>query len=108
MSGIMAAMLIVICTDTFSTCKVLDSNVNVYQTAETCEAKLIPSLRSAISKGEQIFGKCVSIQPTSLQSNSAIYWEITEDGDFLVDVRNDTGKANKMAVRLDRLVRPSA
>lgn len=89
MNAAIALMLLVSCSDNFSTCNASDDMVQVYPTHEACEAALMPQVNRIGTHSELVFGKCLSANSDVIEGDLTIYWHIDQSGNFIVELVND-------------------
>lgn len=108
MNSLVAVMLLVSCTDGFSSCTAADDMVRVFPTETACEASLVPTVSKISTRGEQIFAKCLYADPNLIESDLSIYWRVTASGDLIVDLSDEDSDDKPLSVSLAHIGKPSA
>ncbi|WP_455476330.1 hypothetical protein [Bartonella sp. B17] len=88
MSSLIFVLLLVSCTDDFTSCYSNETMVKTYPTAQACDQALEPSVQRFASYGEQVFAQCTSMNANLPQEEANLTWTVTNRGNFLIKNHN--------------------
>lgn len=80
MEHIAALLLIVACSDGFSTCRERPAPKPIFETAEECNAELAALMPSLAPQEPQILAKCVTVDPALDEEDVELTWKVDPDG----------------------------
>lgn len=81
-----AIMLIVTCSHGTADCRELPAPQVAYETVQTCNEDMRGALRRSAEQGGEVYGACAAVDPSVLEADAAVYWNLTTDGKLTVDV----------------------
>ncbi|WP_246257504.1 hypothetical protein [Bartonella gabonensis] len=88
MNPLIFILLLVSCTDDFSSCYSNNTMTKIYPTAQACEQAMIPSTKKSAFYGQQIFAQCINVHPHLHQKKVKLIWSVTNHGNFLLKSQN--------------------
>jgi|GEM_PF-3710601 len=100
MSGLLAFMIMVSCSDGFKDCA-LAQPPRAYASQAACEAELERSLRKAGSRESKrgmghdrnnILGRCAEASRAQQGNSGRLYWQVSQAGDLLADFRDNSAE----------------
>lgn len=85
-----AFMILIACSDDVGTCSERPSPAVAFESLKYCEMELAPAIRETDGNSAKAFGRCIQIDPTLLDQDLEIVWDVTEADGLEVAV-NATG-----------------
>jgi hypothetical protein len=86
MEHIAALLLIIGCSNDLSQCHELPAPVPVYEAAEDCDSELPASLGAFTGQYDQIFARCVPVDPALEEEDAELTWDILPDGTLVASI----------------------
>nr|WP_246348548.1 hypothetical protein [Bartonella callosciuri] len=96
MNPLIFILLLVSCTDDFTSCYSNNTMVKTYPTAQACDQAMIPSTKKFASYGQQIFAQCINVQANLYQQEVTLIWSVTNHGNFLLKSQNMNNKVSRV------------
>ncbi|MBC7282013.1 hypothetical protein [Hoeflea sp.] len=84
MEHIAAFMILIACSDDYTTCTEQPAPAVAYETVRQCEADLSPSIRMMAAERKHALGKCLEIDPALFYQDAEIVWDVSAEGELEV------------------------
>ena len=101
-----ALLLIIGCSDDFSTCSELPASVSIFETKEDCDQQLPNSLGAFTGQFEQLYAQCLSVDPAMEDEDTELVWEVHPDGTLIAAVEPAPPEEIESTATLASLARP--
>jgi len=86
MEHIAALLLIIGCSNDLSQCHELPAPVPIFEAAEDCDTELPASLGAFTGQYDQIFARCVPVDPALEEEDAELTWDILPDGTLVASI----------------------
>lgn len=87
MEHIAALLLIIGCSNDLSQCQELPAPVPVYEAAEDCDSELPASVGAFTGQYDQIFARCVPVDPALEEVDAELTWDVRPDGTLFAAIQ---------------------
>jgi hypothetical protein len=87
MEHIAALLLIIGCSSDLSQCHELPAPVPAYEAAEDCDSELPVSIGAFAGQYDQIFARCVPVDPALEEVDAELTWDVRPDGTLFAAIQ---------------------
>ena len=101
-----ALLLIIGCSDDFSTCSELPASLSIFETKEDCDQQLPNSLGAFTGQFEQLYAQCLPVDPAMEDEDTELVWDVHPDGTLIASVKAASPPDIESTGALISLVRP--
>lgn len=84
----LAAIMILIGCGGPTTCHELPAPTVSYETVAECRRELKPAMMMAVDRTREVYGTCAEVDPSTLEQDASVYWDLSKDGKITVQVVN--------------------